>query len=426
MNSQSLTSSKETPYFIFSVIISLFIYIIATVSLIGIAIALALFGFVLFSNAIMLGSIRGNGVRVNERQFPDIYERVVDLSQQMNLTRVPDVFVIHSEGAFNAFATRFLGRNMVVIYSEVFELARERGAKELDFIIAHELAHIKRRHVWKSILVMPANFIPFLSQAYSRACEYTCDRKAAYYIQDGAAAKRALTILSIGKGLYTEVNDVAYLEQIHSESNVAVWFAEILSTHPLLPKRIQAVGQFMRVEGTPNFQTNTGKIALGATISGAILVVSYIGAIVALTFGIGLFSTIFPAADDEFIDFNATPLMGATMDGDFAAVEKLINEGADIYAVDDESTTALHYAVYFGDFDIVKLLLESGANPNDIDDYSTAFTTALANEFFDIAVLLYEFGADPTLKNPEGESPLAYFGVTTLEEFEDVLYRLNS
>lgn len=426
LNSHSLTSSKETPYFIFSIIISVFIYIIAMVSLIGIAIALALFGFVLFSNAIMLGSIRGNGVRVSEKQFPDIYERVVDLSQQMNLTRVPDVFVIHSEGAFNAFATRFLGRNMVVIYSEVFELARERGEKELDFIIAHELAHIKRRHVWKSILVMPANFIPFLSQAYSRACEYTCDRKAAYYIQDGPAAKRALTILSIGKELYKEIDDVAYLEQIHSESNVAVWFAEILSTHPLLPKRIQAVGQFMRVEGTPNFQTNTGKIAVGATLSGAVLVVAYIGAVVALTFGIGFLSTIFPSADDGLYDANTTPLMEATMDGDFKSVEKLVDKGADIHAVDDEFTTALHYAVYYGDIEIVKLLLENGANPNDSDAYSTAFTAAISNELFDIAALLYQFGADPTLTDPEGYSPLAYFGVDTIEEFENMLNELNS
>ena len=98
---------------------------------------------------------------------------------------------------------------MVVIYSEVFELAREQGEAELDFIIAHELSHVKRRHVWKNILIMPAQFIPFLSQAYSRSCEYTCDREAAYYIQNGMAAKQALTILGVGKKLYSEVNEDA-------------------------------------------------------------------------------------------------------------------------------------------------------------------------------------------------------------------------
>jgi hypothetical protein len=155
---------------------------------------------------------------------------------------------------------------MVVIYSEVFELARQGAEDELDFIIAHELSHIKRRHIWKNILLVPANFIPFLSQAYSRSCEYTCDREAAYYTKNGVAAKRALTILGAGKDLYSEVNEQAYLEQIQSESNVAVWLSEVLSTHPRLPKRIQAIGRFMGVEGTPNYLPDHGKIAIGATL----------------------------------------------------------------------------------------------------------------------------------------------------------------
>lgn len=147
----------------------------------------------------MLGSIRGNGVRISEHQFPEVYERVKVMSEQMGLAKVPDVFVIQSEGILNAFATRFWGRNMVVLYSEIFDLGREQGKEELDFIIAHELAHVRRRHVWKNILIAPAQFIPFLAQAYSRSCEYSCDREAAFITNNPVAAKRALTILSIGK-----------------------------------------------------------------------------------------------------------------------------------------------------------------------------------------------------------------------------------
>ena len=432
LNSASLTSSKETPYFVISIIISVFIYLIVTLSIIGIGIALVILAFILFSNAIMLGSIRGNGVRVSEQQFPDVYERVVELAEKMELKKVPDVFVIHSEGAFNAFATRFFGRNMVVIYSEVFELAREQGDKELDFIIAHELTHVQRRHVWKSILTLPAAFVPFLSQAYSRACEYTCDRSAAYYIQDGPAAKRALTILSIGKGLYKEVNDFAYLEQIHSESNAAVWFAEVLSTHPLLPKRIQAVGHFMNVEGTPNFAPNNGKIAIGALISGAALFSLYIGVVVMLVLGTGLLATLFPTAESaetEAQEFEfpetATPLMISAANGDLAQVEAYIAEGADIHAQDKELTTALHYAVYNFEVDVVELLLHEGANPNDSDDYSTALTAALANESYDIAALLYNAGADPALKDASGYSALDYLDVSTTEEFEEALNNVD-
>jgi len=429
LSSQSLTSSKETPYFVISVIISAFIYLIVTLSIIGIGIALVLLAFILFSNAIMLGSIRGNGVRVSEQQFPDVYERVVALAEKMELKKVPDVFVIHSEGAFNAFATRFFGRNMVVIYSEVFELAREQGDKELDFIIAHELTHVQRRHVWKSMLTLPAAFIPFLSQAYSRACEYTCDRSAAYYIQDGPAAKRALTILGIGKGLYKEVNDFAYLEQIHSESNAAVWFAEISSTHPLLPRRIQAVGHFMNVEGTPNFQPNNGKIAIGALISGAILFSLYIGVVVMLVLSTGFLATLFPtaqSAETENFSETATPIMISAANGDLAQVELYIAEGADIHAQDEELTTALHYAVYNNEAEVIELLLAEGANPNVSDDYSTALTAALANESYDIAALLYNAGADPTIIDAYGNSALDYFEVTTTVEFEEVLNNIDS
>ena len=428
LETKSLISSKETPYFIFSIIVSVLIYFIAVLSVVGIGIALLILGFVLFSNAMMIGNLRGNGVRISERQFPEVYERVVHLSKAMNLKTVPDVFVIHSEGAFNAFATRFLGRNMVVIYSEVFELAREEGQKELDFIIAHELAHIKRRHIWKSILVMPANFIPFLSQAYSRACEYTCDRKAAYYIQDGVAAKRALTILSIGKVLYKDINETEFLEQIHSESNVAVWFAELLSTHPILPKRIQAVGQFMQIVDTPNFRPDTGKIAIGAIISGAVFFFLYIGMIVFLVFSVGIFSAFLPddgGDSDEMYESESpdgtTALMQAASYGDTAIVEKLINEGEDVHAYDSESTTALHYAVYNDEIDAAKLLLEQGADPNDSDDHSTALITALINESYDMAALLYSFGADPNVKDSYGSSALSFVEVDTVTDFEDFL-----
>ncbi|MFJ7935110.1 M48 family metallopeptidase [Sporosarcina sp. NPDC096371] len=421
MSLKSLTSSKETPYFICSVIISIFIYLIAMVSLIGIVIALVILAFILFSNAIMLGSIRGNGIRISERQFPDVYERVVDLSKKMELKSVPDVFVIHSEGAFNAFATRFFGRNMVVIYSEVFELAREQGDKELDFIIAHELAHIKRRHILNSMLVLPATLVPFLSQAYSRACEYTCDRQAAYYIQDGLAAKRALTILGIGKGLYKEVNDFAYLEQIHSESNVAVWFAEVLSTHPLLPKRIQAVGHFMDVEGTPNFAPKNGKIAIGATIYGAVFSALYVGVIVLITTSSVFLASFLPADDELGSPEDLTPLMMSVIDDDITAAKDLLMDGVDIHEKDGESTTALHYAVYNDNIEAVQFLLDVGADPNDSDDYSTVLATALYNESYDIAALLYDAGADPTTIDAYGDSALDYFEVTTKEEFEEAL-----
>ncbi|MBM7870707.1 beta-lactamase regulating signal transducer with metallopeptidase domain [Clostridium pascui] len=56
-------------------------------------------------------------------------------------------------------------------------------------IIAHELAHIKRNHIIKQTLILPAMWIPFLGETYSKSCEYTCDRMAANYSLDDLIIK---------------------------------------------------------------------------------------------------------------------------------------------------------------------------------------------------------------------------------------------
>ncbi|PPA70456.1 M48 family metallopeptidase [Jeotgalibacillus proteolyticus] len=410
----AIKSERETVYFILSAIFSGIIYLIAAISIIGIGIALAVFAVVLFMNAMMLGSIRGNGVRISEKQFPDVYARVTELSEQMGLKAVPDMFVIQSEGALNAFATRFFGRNMVVLYSEVFELARQEGQDELDFIIAHELSHIKRRHVWKNILVMPAQFIPFLAQAYSRSCEYTCDREAAYTIQNVTAAKRALTILGIGKLTANEVSEDAYLEQIHSESNGAVWLSEVLSTHPRLPKRIQSVGQFMSPETTPLYQPNNGKIALGAGLLLGGMFAAYIAVILTFSVGGAVFASFLP---DDFFEISNPPLIEAVAEGDREAVQELIDEGADLEETDEFGSTALMFTTYYGDVEMTRLLLDAGADPNAEDEYDTVLTSAINNGSYDIALLLYEYGALPDYENEYGESGFSLLGVTNETNF---------
>ncbi|MFB1083399.1 M48 family metallopeptidase [Jeotgalibacillus sp. JSM ZJ347] len=424
MNHQGIKSERETVYFILSAIFSVLIYIVAAVSIIGIGIALAVLAVVLFTNALMLGSIRGNGVRVSERQFSDVYERTVVLSNEMGLKKVPDFFVIQSEGALNAFATRFFGRNMIVVYSEVFELARQNGQEELDFIIAHELAHIKRNHIWKNILVLPAQLVPFLSQAYSRSCEYTCDRHAAYQVGNATAAKRALTLLGVGKVMYHEVNEDAYLEQIHSESNGAVWLSEVLSTHPLLPKRILSVERFMNPSTPHNYSQQPGKIVLGAGLLFGGLAGAYIAVIISMTLAGVVFASFLPddlsAADDAFYEdmgFGATPLMDAVSMGDIDEASALIDAGADLEETDNEGSTALIYAAYSSNLEMLELLLEAGADPNTQDDYSTPLMVTVGYDEREAAALIVEYGADPFMTDPSGQTPADYISTTTGEDF---------
>ena len=422
MNSYKIQSERETVYFVFSVLASILVYVLAAVSIFGIAIVLAIAVFILYVNAMMLGSIRGNGVRIHERQFGDVYERVQVLAKEMELKKVPDVFVIQSEGALNAFATRFLGRDMVVLYSEVFELAREQGEVELDFIIAHELAHIKRRHVWKNLFILPAGFIPFLAQAYSRSCEYTCDRHAAYTIQNAGAAKRALTLLGIGKKMYLEVNEDAYREQIETESNGIVWFSEVLSTHPHLPKRIQSIEQFA---GTDSYlyKPNQGKIVLGAVLMTGIFTAVYIATLLLFAGGGMVYSQIPDLfSEDGFFEVEGeTSLMTASYEGDLAAVEEALLDGEDVRAKDSYGADALMYAVEGGETAIAERLIEAGAEVNTSDDYSTALETAVLYEDYETARLLVANGADPLVMGPSGTSALDAMSASTEAEFLEML-----
>ncbi|MEY8752682.1 M48 family metallopeptidase [Alkalicoccobacillus gibsonii] len=435
MDQNKITSSRETIYFVLAIIFSVFVYVIAAFSIIGIGIALILFAIMIFLNMMMLGSIRGNGVRISERQFPEVYERVKVMSEQMGLAKVPDVFVIQSEGILNAFATRFWGRNMVVLYSEIFDLGREQGKEELDFIIAHELAHVRRRHVWKNILIAPAQFIPFLAQAYSRSCEYSCDREAAFITNNPVAAKRALTILSIGKKTYTEVNEDAFVEQISTESHGVVWLSEVLSTHPNLPKRIQSVRVFMGETDKPVYTENASKVVVGIIILIAAGIVAYIGLIISLVFGGVVFGTLlsefetewselteYEEYEDGFYDYDTTELSIAVMDGNLDEVNRLIADGADLDEQDYYGETALAQATYNADVEMLEVLLEAGADPNITDEYGTTpLINTLYYRDYESAAILLEHGADPEVEDDYGDSALNLMNVETKEELIEAL-----
>lgn len=433
MHPGNIQSSRETVYFILSLFVSISIYIMAAVSIVGIGIALIIFAFVFYIQLMMLGSIRGNGVRIHQNQFPDVYARVQELSKQMGLKKVPDVFVVQSEGALNAFATRFLGRDMVVLYSEVFDLAREQGQEELDFILAHELAHIKRRHVWKNIAILPAAFVPFLAQAYSRSCEYTCDHHAAYVIQNPQAAKRALTMLGVGKRTFHEVNEDAFVQQIETESNAIVWLTEVLSTHPRLPKRIQSISQFAQT-GENMYFPRTGRIVGGVALLTAVSFAIYFGSIALFAGGSFVYGNLFASALEEpgfsedfgmeestFGIAGETPLMTAAYEGDVELMQVLLDTGDDVSAKDADGSDPLMYAIYGDNPEAIELLLASGADPNSQDNYSTVLVSAVNYGNPEVVRLLLDYGADPLMAGPDGLNALDTMGATSVEELLDML-----
>lgn len=87
---------------------------------------------------------------------------------------------------------------------------------------------------------------------------------------------------------------------------------------------------------------------------------------------------------------------------DLEIVKRVLENGADIEAVNNENMTPLIAAAAYGYLDIVELLLENGANIEARDDnYQTALFRAVENDYLDIAEYLMDKGANIHIRKDE-------------------------
>lgn len=88
----------------------------------GALIALA-FGFVLylFIQSTLIAHIKGNGVELTEAQFPDLYAQFADCCDRLQMNKRPQAYILNGNGGLNAFATKFLGTQYVVLLSNVVD-----------------------------------------------------------------------------------------------------------------------------------------------------------------------------------------------------------------------------------------------------------------------------------------------------------------
>lgn len=236
-----LVQGRERVYLALLVLIQL--ALLAGIALTGTWLLLAywIFAFAIagVAHGMLVGYLRGSAVRIDEHQFPNLHERLEAAGKQLGMKRIPEAYILQGDGLLNAFATHFFGRRYVVLYSDIVEPAYEQGSEIVDFIVAHELAHHRRGHVTKLLLLWPARLMPLLGKAYSRACEYTCDRIALAAVPQAGA--RGLALLAAGKRLYVRLDTRSYAEQSHRLGGFWTWAAELLSTHPHLSRRVRSI-----------------------------------------------------------------------------------------------------------------------------------------------------------------------------------------
>lgn len=108
-----------------------------------------------------------------------------------------------------------------------------------------------------------------------------------------------------------------------------------------------------------------------------------------------------------------------TIKGYEDCVKRLLERGVDPNARDSSGKTPLHWAAYVGSYHIAKMLLDYGADPNAKDwGGQTPLHLAVNRGHVDIVELLLERGADPNAQDADGNTPLHIAAMT--KYFSDV------
>lgn len=199
--------------------------------------------YIFFAKGLLIGHFRGNGIRISEQQFPEVYRIYQEEVERLGIRKAPRLYCVQSNGVLNAFATRMTFRNYIVIYSEILQTAYQEGSDAVAFVLAHELGHVTRGHLIKNFFIYPAMVVFPLRLAYSRACEYTCDIIGRQVSSEKGII--GLVVLAAGHRLSRIVNTQEYIQKASEERGFWVWFAEFMSSHPNLPKRINRLQSYI-------------------------------------------------------------------------------------------------------------------------------------------------------------------------------------
>lgn len=211
-------------------------------------------------------------IRVSERQFPRFHRLGKQASESLGIA-MPQIYVQPSLASLNAHTYGTNDDAFIVVNSAMADYMTD---EEILFVIGHECGHIQNNHVvygtalhylrTAAMLLLQWVAAPAVValNSWSRYAEITCDRAGLLVVKDAKVATRVFLKLAVGsRSLFEEIDVDEYLEQLPDGREGAGRFAELLATHPYVPKRIAALRVF---EKTEMFRKATGAGDGGLTI----------------------------------------------------------------------------------------------------------------------------------------------------------------
>jgi Zn-dependent protease with chaperone function len=217
-----------------------------------------------------------SGIAVGPRQFPEIHAVGEECARLLGIG-VPQIFITN-DNELNAYTYSTNDVDQIVVLTR--ELVEACQLPELKFIIGHECGHIHNQHtvyntVWELVanplasgvlagvvklapglnvlmplLKMAANAsLNYLFGRWHRSAEFTCDRAGLICCGDTKTAMSAYAKLQTGgANLLKGFNPDEYIKQMSKVSASPIRFSEMQSTHPIGPKRVEALRYFSDCE----------------------------------------------------------------------------------------------------------------------------------------------------------------------------------
>jgi Zn-dependent protease with chaperone function len=213
--------------------------------------------------SVQMGQYLATGIPIDQKSFPDLFEVLVRCSQTLGIAVPHAITLDNPQALFNAFTA---GTDDYAFISVTAGLTQYFSRDEAAFVIGHECGHIASRHMEYHTLVelltgtashflgpigailRQTALVPLL--AWSRRSEITADRAGLLCCGDLQVAERALLRLLAGHADVGRVDIEDYLRRFKDMEDfhgLSGW-QQLFTTHPLIPKRIEALRLFARSE----------------------------------------------------------------------------------------------------------------------------------------------------------------------------------
>lgn len=194
-----------------------------------------------------LVDLKGSNFHVTEKSCPELYNQVKEVAQTLDISDMPHIY---TEWGYyiNAYTTGFKENTLLTIYSGAVDLLSK---EQLDYIIGHEMGHIKSKHVIYHVMAQfLTNLIsewPIASSMirpiragllyWNRMSEFTADRAGLLACQNpDAAIDAVIKMTGVPQKYFNTTDRELFMEQ-------AKEFEYLLSGAENIMKNISALDE---------------------------------------------------------------------------------------------------------------------------------------------------------------------------------------